>query len=155
MFIMTSFTVRMKRAIRWVDRALSFTEKLLGLVFDCTIATAKRVADRVILNRAFAVRLTTGANAISALLIACAIAPWAWGLRLMLLAFTVRKFVLVFALSVAYVGLLPRAMCHVKAAFGLVASTEVTPNTCAPVSVVDMYRDFVADAQTRESESMK
>lgn len=155
MFNMTHLTVGTKHAIRWVIRVLSFTEMLLGSVIDYAIAFVKRMVGGVIFKRTFAVRLNTGANVIAAFLIACLIGTWVWGVRLMLLAIAVRRFVLLFALCVTFIGLIPRAMCHVTVAYGLVVSAKVTPNRCAPVSVFDIYRDFVASGQTRESGSKK
>ncbi len=158
MFNMTDITVRTKHAIRWVIRVLSFTETLLGSVIDYAIAVLKRLVIDVIVKRAFAVRLITGVNVTCAFFIVCVVATWVWSVRMIAstaLAIRIGVYSLVFWMCVAYLALIPRAMCHLKDTYRLVVSAKAIPNKCKPVSGVDIYRHLVSGERARESESKK
>lgn len=158
MFNMPRFTVGTKRAIRWVIRVLSCTGMLPGFVVDCAIAVLKWLVVEVIVKPAFAVRPGTCVNVICTLLIACVVVTWVWSMRMIAataLAIRIGVYSLVFCLCVTCLVLMPRAMCHVRDAYGLAVSAKAIPGKCKPVSGFDIYRHLVSGGQTRESESVE
>ncbi|NQV27699.1 MAG: hypothetical protein HQ518_25395 [Rhodopirellula sp.] len=158
MFNMPRFTVGTKRRIRWVISVLSFTGMFLGSVIDYAIVVLKWLVIDVIVKPAFAVRLRIFVNVACTLLIACVVVTWVWSVRAIAataLVIRIGVYSFVFCLCVTCLVLSPRAMCHVRNAYGLAVSAKARPSKCRPVSGFDIYRDLVSGGQTRESESVE